>query len=81
MIWNELQGKETKPLITSTKELIWLCFIEDFYNSVLGGFKRKGYPEFQLNLRKYCKSIRGKKVDAIFNLRDIKPGLSYLRHP
>jgi predicted ATP-grasp superfamily ATP-dependent carboligase len=81
MIWNELQGKKTKPLITSPKELIWLCFIEDFYNSVLGGFKRKGYPEFQLSIGKYCKSIRGKKVDAIFNLKDIKPGLSYLRHP
>jgi len=81
MILNELLGKKQNTVVSSPKELIWLCFVEDFYNSVLGGFKRKGYPEFQLSPGKYCKSIRGKKVDAIFNFKDIKPGLSYLLNP
>lgn len=81
MILNELLGKKQNTIISSPKELIWLCFVEDFYNSVLGGFKRKGYPEFQLSLGKYCRSVRGKKVDAIFNFKDIKPGLSYLLNP
>ncbi len=81
MIYNELLGKKQESVVSSSKELVWLCFVEDFYNSVLGGFKRKGYPEFHISLLKYIKSIRGKKVDAIFNLRDIKPGLTYLLNP
>lgn len=62
----------------SKKSIIWLCFFEDLYNSVLGGFKRAGYPEFSMSFTKYFKSIGGKKYDAVLNSEDMLPGIMYL---
>lgn len=76
--WQQVLNKEITTLKSSDKELVWICFLEDFYNSVLGGFKRKGYKDFSLSLFEYLKSIKGKKVEAVFSLKDIKPAIKYL---
>lgn len=74
----ELNNEEVEAPLYSSKQLTWICFYEDFYNTVLGGFKKKGYPEFSLGFFKYLKTIKGKKVDAIFSLKDPLPALYYI---
>ncbi len=78
MAYNEILGIEYSNKFNSEDQIVWLCFVEDFYNTVLGGFKKKGYPEFSLSIKQYFKSIKGKKIDAVFTLKDIRAGFMYL---
>ena len=40
------------------------------------GIQKRGYKNDSLNLKEWYKSIKGKKIDATFNIKDIKPFLA-----
>jgi D-aspartate ligase len=81
MIFDELTGNAQQFFGTTKEELVWGVFAEDFYNAVLGGFKRKGYKDYSVSLSGYFQSIRGRKVDAVFQNEDYLPGLMYVFYP
>ena len=72
MAYSEMLGEEIKEIVHNDSELVWLSFLEDFYNALFG-FKRKGFPDFSISLKQYVKSIKGRKVFSTWNLKDPKP--------
>lgn len=78
MAYSELLGDEIKTIQKNEKIIVWLSFIEDFYNALFG-FKRKGFSEFSLNLMQYVNSIKGKKVLSTWNIKDIKPFFAHIK--
>lgn len=78
LLWQEIRNENSETKLYSDKELIWICLFEDFFNTVLGGFRKKGFPEYSLSLWEYFKSVKGKKVDAIISLSDPLPAIFYL---
>ncbi|HPM45807.1 MAG TPA: ATP-grasp domain-containing protein [bacterium] len=67
-------GIDYKPVKSSDKELNWVFWSSDLYYSLFG-FKKMGFPEYSLTLCSWWKSLKGKKVSAVFSLMDIKPAL------
>lgn len=68
-----LQG-ETE---SSRKEVVWIYDFTDFVRAVYSN-KRKGWPEYHISVRDWFRSVKGKKVYAVWNPRDPKPLFAYI---
>lgn len=80
MAYKEVHGERLPTIESNDKELVWIISVMDFYLSLFG-YKKKGFPEYSMNLWQWLKTIRGNKlVEAIFKLNDPLPGLSYVYH-
>ena len=75
MAYKDILGEKIQPEYNKEIKLIWLDTILDLYCSIWG-FKKRGYKNASLNLKEWYKSIKGKKIDATFNIKDIKPFLA-----
>lgn len=64
---------QTKP----GKELVWINTLLDLYKS-LYGFKAMGYNDYKISFLEWLKSIKGAKVDAVYNSRDLIPIFKYI---
>ena len=58
----------------SAEELIWVFWLNDFYYSLFG-FKRFGFSEYSMTLTEWWRSLKGRKVSAVFNFNDPMPGI------
>lgn len=56
----------------------WIFLIPDLINCCGGIYKKKGYPQESLNLLQWLYFIRGKKIEAIFSWKDLKPFIKFL---
>lgn len=65
MAYNDILGHEVTEESNKTGELVWMITPLDLYYSIRG-FKSKGFPEFKISFREWCRSVKGKKVDACF---------------
>jgi len=74
MAYRQAIGEPVKPVEPVDTELIWLYSYLDFALSVYG-FRKKGHVQYALSLRQWLASIRGKRVDAVFQKRDPIPGI------
>lgn len=70
--YEEAVGNKTIYCESSDKELIWVHFIMDAYYAILANNK-KGYHNYSWNIYKWLKSIKGKKIDAVFDINDPLP--------
>ena len=74
----EAEGEAQKPISPSKQSLIWIVFIEDFLFSLFL-FKKRGYKEFSISFKQWRKSIKGKKIFPIFDIKDLGPFIFYLK--
>lgn len=72
--YQDLLGEPFELPSTYEEGLVWLMFLEDFFNSLLF-FKRNGYTEYAINLTEWFKTTQGKKVFAIESWTDPLPGV------
>lgn len=77
MAYKEIHEEKVSHVRNSEQELVWLLTITDLLLSIYG-YRKQGFPEYSANIRKWLKTIKGKKVDGIFMLTDPVPGLIYL---
>ena len=62
------------PVAPVDTELVWLYTYLDL-TLAIRGFRRHGYAQYAVSLREWLTSIQGKKVDAVFQLKDPLPGM------
>lgn len=74
MAYRQAIGEPVKPVDPVDAELVWLYSYLDLALSV-HGFRRNGYAQYALSLRQWLTSIQGKRVDAVFQIRDPIPGI------
>lgn len=63
--------------IQSYKEIVWADHLSDFVMSTIV-WRLKGFSDYTLNPLEWFNTLRGKKVDAVFNIRDIKPTIYHI---
>lgn len=69
--YKDLILDKDEPIKFSEKELIWIYDINDIYKAIFSN--KRGHGEFKISFFQWIKSVRGKKVYAIFQMKDIKP--------
>lgn len=72
MAYNDILGTKIDNIFNKDKEVNWLITPLDLYYSLWGN-KRRGYQGYSLTFGQWYKSLRGKKVDATFELTDPLP--------
>ena len=74
----DMVSQETLPLPPSPKELVWVMTIDDLWKSVRY-WKRNGYSGYSIGLIEWWRSLQGKKVDPIYNMRDPGPWIFLIK--
>lgn len=72
MAYKDCFEKDFENECNNECSLIWMDTPVDLYNTLIG-FKHKGHPEYCLSFSQWLTSIKGRKVDAIFDIKDIRP--------
>lgn len=67
---------DTKQVFTGGVEVVWMNILSDLTLS-LYGYRKRGFDKHQISLISWIKSVKGKKVFAIYDISDIKPFISY----
>lgn len=77
LAYKDALGDEFNSTDKPGREIVWLITIIDFYHALFG-FKRRGYKKYALTLQQWLQSVKGEKVDAVYNSRDIRPFIGFL---
>lgn len=62
----------------SNKEIVWIYDVNDMYKAILTN--RGRYSKFKISLPQWIRSVKGKKTYAIFQLRDPKPFIQFIKN-
>lgn len=63
----------------STKELVWIMGFDDLVFPLIG-WKRMGYGSYAMSFSDWLKSVQGRKVDPVLNMKDLGPWIYLFRH-
>lgn len=77
--YTDLVLNKVQPFDPSKEELVWIMTLDDLWHSVRA-WRHNGYANYSIGLIQWCKTLHGRKVDPVFNLRDIGPWLFLFRH-
>ncbi|AMN46422.1 hypothetical protein ACG33_04750 [Steroidobacter denitrificans] len=72
LAYREALGEKLSPVGGTQKEIVWIRALDDIRNSFFL-IRHRGYLNHTISFRAWLDSIRGKKVDAVFQWSDPLP--------